>query len=223
MSRTPVVIGHCRFSTKTEARAYVSDMLDRYVDGQRVDRADERFLRDLLDLHPEAVAKVGCGVSHFTREADDRGGRCFWLWRNDGSRTDWSTAKALKLTGPMNDLHNALRCEVEAQRNAFLRSQFAGDAVQACAITGEPLTPDTAHVDHHDPTFGRIVRDFLEREGLGTRLPLPELTDAGTRRYLADEALAARWQEHHRQHAVLRLTTAQANLRRKRGSRTTSG
>lgn len=133
--------------------------------------------------------------------------------------TDWSTRKALNLSGPTNDLHNALRCEVEAQRNEYLRGQFAGDAIRICAITAEPLTPATAHVDHHDPTFGQIVREFLEREGLGTRLALPELTDSGTRRYLADRALAARWQDHHRQRAVLRLTTAEANLRRKRGPR----
>jgi hypothetical protein len=219
MPRIAISIGRHRFATKTDARSFVSTMLDRYRDGQRISGDDEVFLRDLLDLHPDAAAKIGCGISHFTREPDGRGGRCFWLWRNDGSHSDWSTGKALQLTGSRNDLLNALRCEVEAQRNDFLRSQFARGATPVCAITAAPLTRETAHVDHHDPTFGQIARDFLEQQGLGTRLPLPELTDAGTRRYLADRALAARWQAHHRQHAVLRLTTAEANLRRKRGPR----
>jgi hypothetical protein len=152
------------------SRSFVSTMLDRYQDGQRISDDDEVFLTDLLDLHPEAAAKIGCGVSQFTREPDGHGGRCFWLWRNDGSHSDWSTGKALKLTGPRNDLLNALRCEVEAQRNEFLRSQFAGGTTMVCAITADPLTPETAHVDHHDPTFGQIARDFLEREGLGSCL-----------------------------------------------------
>lgn len=85
MPRIAISIGRQRFATKTAARSFVSAMLDRYQDGQRISDGDEVFLRDLLDLHPEAAAKIGCGVSHFTREPDGRGGRCFWLWRNDGS------------------------------------------------------------------------------------------------------------------------------------------
>src|SRR5690349_19967861 len=108
MSRIPVVIGQFQFATKKDAREFVSGMLDRYVDGERVDEGDELFLRELLDLHPEATAKIGCGVSHFTRESDGRGGRCFWLWRTDGTHSDWSTGKALGLTGPRHDLLDAL-------------------------------------------------------------------------------------------------------------------
>ncbi|MDA0167144.1 DCL family protein [Solirubrobacter ginsenosidimutans] len=219
MSRIPVVIGQYQFATKTDARAYVSDMLDRYVDGQRIESDDEQFLCDLLDLHPEAVTKIGCGVSHFTREADRRGGRCFWLWRTDGTHNDWSTAKALRLTGPRHDLLGAMRCEVEDQRNDFVREQFADRTTVICAITGVPLTKEAAHADHADPTFGQMARNFLAEEGIGTRLPPPQITDAGTRRYFSDRDLARRWKSYHRDHAVLRLTTAHANLARKRGPR----
>jgi hypothetical protein len=219
MSRTPVVIGQYRFATKKDAQAHVSDMLDLYVDGQKVENDDELFLRDLLDLHPEAVAKIGCGVSHFTRERDGRGGRCFWLWRADGTHIDWSTGKALRHTGPRHDLLDAMRCEVEDQRNDFVREQFANGAIVVCALTGAPLTKETAHADHADPTFGQIARDFIADEGIGTRLPSPQIRDAGTRHYLGDRDLAQRWKSYHRDRAVLRLTTAHANLTRKRSPR----
>jgi hypothetical protein len=217
--KIPVVVGGFRFATKTEARRYVADMLDSYSDGECVIGEDEQFLRDLLDLHPEAMEKIGCGVSHFTRDRDLRGGRCFWLWRTDGSKSDFSTRKALELKGSRSDLHDALRCEVEGQRNAFLRSQFAGGARVVCAITGEALTEDGAHVDHHAPTFGEIARAFLAEEGIGPAASLPQMTSESTRRYFIDRDLAERWQRFHEQRAVLRLTTAQANLQRKRGPR----
>jgi hypothetical protein len=217
--KIPVVVGAYRFATKAEATRFVSEMLDGYSNGERVVGEDEQFLYDLLDLHPEAVEKIACGVSHFTRDRDLRGGRCFWLWRTDGSKTDWSTRKALELKGPRSDLYDALRCEVEAQRNRFLRSQFASGTEVKCAITGQALTEQDAHVDHHDPGFGQIAREFMTAEAIGTLKSMPQLTSDGTRRYLVCRPLAERWQRFHEARAVLRLTTADANLRRKRGPR----
>lgn len=112
-----------------------------------------------------------------------------------------------------------MRCEVEQERNDFVREQFANGTPVVCALTGAPLTRETAHADHADPTFGQIARGFLDEEGIGTRLPSPQITDAGTRHYLGDRDLAQRWKRYHRDRAVLRLTTAHANLTRNRGPR----
>ena len=100
-----------------------------------------------------------------------------------------------------------------------MREQFANGATVVCALTGAPLTTEMAHADHADPTFGQIARDFIAEEGIGTRLPPPQITDAGTRHYLGDRDLAQRWKSYHRDRAVLRLTTAHADLTRKRGPR----
>ena len=112
-------------------------MLDRYVDGERVENDDELFLRDLLDLHPEAAAKIGCGVSHFTREADGRGGRCVWLWRTDGTHSDWSPGKALRLSGARHDLLGALRCEVRISATTSCASS-SPTAQPSCALSQAP-------------------------------------------------------------------------------------
>ena len=91
-----------------------------------------------------------------------------------------------------------------------------------CAITGQPVAPSIAHVDHASPsTFRALIDLFLAGEGLDYgALGVKPTTDASTVMELADAALAAKWRAFHQTHAILRITWDKANLSRgSRGSR----
>ena len=65
-------------------------MLRRYDVGDKVSAADKKILRAALALHPEAEAKVGCGITHFSVRSAGFGTKCFWLNRTDGTTEKFS-------------------------------------------------------------------------------------------------------------------------------------
>jgi hypothetical protein len=85
MPAKPLTIGSLHFAKKGDASAFLQAMLHRYDVGDKVGAADEQVLRDTLALHPEAEAKVGCGITHFSVRSADFGTKCFWINRPDGT------------------------------------------------------------------------------------------------------------------------------------------
>lgn len=80
------------FEKAGDATAYFSSMLGKYPVGARVSETDAHDLRALLKRHDEVVEKTGTGVDHFVveRAPDGHAGKCFWIVRTDGSKTDVS-------------------------------------------------------------------------------------------------------------------------------------
>jgi hypothetical protein len=70
-------------------------MLDKYDLGDKVSADDAKVLRAALALHPDADAKVGCGITNFSVRSADFGTRCFWVNRTDGSTEKFSFRKCI--------------------------------------------------------------------------------------------------------------------------------
>src|SRR5687768_2379203 len=113
-----IVVGERRFSSKKLATEFVREILYRYDIGQRVSEGDAGFLADLLQLHPQAPQKIGCGVRYFTVEQNE-GSRGFWLTRTDGSRTDWSFPSCLTPPTPESEARAGFRTAIRPQIAAF--------------------------------------------------------------------------------------------------------
>lgn len=90
MVKKPVTIGPHHFSTKGEAAAFLKSMLRKYDVGDRVSTGDAVVLHAALALHPDAAAKVGSGITHFSVRSADFGTKCFWVNRVDGSSEKFS-------------------------------------------------------------------------------------------------------------------------------------
>ena len=90
MVKMPLTIGPHHFSKKGDARAFLKAMLHRYDVGDKVDAEDAEVLRAALALHPDATAKVGAGITHFSVKSADFGTKCFWVNRLDGSSEKFS-------------------------------------------------------------------------------------------------------------------------------------
>ena len=77
--------------TKTKQMATCRAMLARYRNGDTMNEQDSQFLLNLLQRHPEAPDKIGCGVRRFFKaRATSKGTNCFWLEREDGKARPWN-------------------------------------------------------------------------------------------------------------------------------------
>jgi hypothetical protein len=175
---------------------------------------EHSFLADLLALHHEADDKIGCGVTRFYSDGDNWGKRCFWLERVDGTKTDWSFKTCLKPPTHEKDVLAALRLLVDPQVRRFRDRELGGKQPVLCAITRQPVTRATVHVDHTPPsTFFALVGRFLSEARIDySSIAIRPTSDGSTTTELADVDLAERWRAFHEKHADLRLTLATANL-----------
>ncbi|MDZ4251186.1 MAG: DCL family protein [Sulfuritalea sp.] len=90
MPAKPISLGPMHFDKRGEAVAYLKAMLYRYDVGDRVSADDAVILRAALEHHPNAAAKIGCGVAHFSVRTADFGTKCFWVNRPDGTTEKFS-------------------------------------------------------------------------------------------------------------------------------------
>ncbi len=90
MAKKPITIGPHHFGTKGDAAAFLRAMLHKYDVGDKVSAADAEILCSALARHPNAAAKMGGGISHFSVRSADFGTKCFWVNRLDGSSEKFS-------------------------------------------------------------------------------------------------------------------------------------
>jgi hypothetical protein len=90
MPSKPVDLGPLHFEKRADAVAHLKAMLYRYDVGDRVSSEDAVILRAALERHPNAAAKIGCGVTDFSVRTADFGTKCFWVNRSDGTTEKFS-------------------------------------------------------------------------------------------------------------------------------------
>jgi hypothetical protein len=90
MPKKPVSIGSLNFTSKGEAHEFLKTILNRYNPGEDVLPEDANVLRDALNNHPNAQAKIGCGIAGFRVRSAEYRTQCFWVMRTDGSSEKFS-------------------------------------------------------------------------------------------------------------------------------------
>jgi hypothetical protein len=211
-----VLIASLSFRTKKAAKEFFRDVRDRYEDGERVTLEDDRYLRDLIAIHPEAEMKIGCGISHFSVDTDSQFGttRHFVIHRCDGSSTDVSFLSAIDGRNARRDRLEALRRGVDEQILDFRSLAFSSGETVICPLRGVTITESSYHIDHEPPqTFLCLVDRWCATEAL-TLMDL-EITPPADNQIVTemtnDKQLRS-WQEFHRRHAKLRLLSPLGNL-----------
>ncbi|MBX3208412.1 MAG: DCL family protein [Labilithrix sp.] len=198
------------FRTQKALREHCSRLLKLPT----LDADAQSFLRELLERHPERDIKVGCGVARVYIGGNDFGKRCFWIERIDGSRTDFSFISCISPPSHESEVRTAMRRHIDSQIIAFRDHAFSEGVAVACAITGQLVANEDAHIDHRPPnTFHTLVDRFLASESREIRTVAVEPTRDGVTAWgLADLELAARWSAFHAQYCDLQVVTKRANL-----------
>lgn len=220
MAAKPVMIGDRSYLSKRDAEQACRDVLYHYQAGNTVDDAEhQEFLLDLLDLHQDAVTKIGVGIAHFEVRLNEYRKPGFYIIRSDGSETDFSFMRCLTPATHRQRVLAAFRRAVADQVLEFKNSMLAkGPAV--CAVTGTLIADGDIHVDHHDPEFKDLAHSYaLAHDGWDA---FPVLKGDGmTGSALASSEQRREWSEYHREHAHLQITSRIANLSlRRRGVKT---
>jgi hypothetical protein len=208
------------FLSKKEAKTFCREMLASYRNNENISEDDSLFLAQLLERHPEAQHKIGCGVKRFFRAGTGMGTDCFWLERVDSSTTDFSFVTCVDAKGQSlyQDFAEACRQSVQTALDEAKKRHFEKygdeDGKVTCDLTGEKVGPKEAHLDHKKPmTFQVIVTTFLKANQIEIRADM--LLPPGDRQFavtFADKELEERFRKYHGSIASLRIIKAAANL-----------
>ncbi len=211
-----VTIGSQTFQTMEEFKVYVRKLLYDLEQGAVVQEPHHSFLYQLVLRHKEAAEKIGSGIKHFKVLTNTNYGgknRCFYLFRVDGTHTDFSYQKCIATPTPWQEYNDALRTAVVDQVMAARELAFGRSEEILCPIKNIMMTRSACHVDHVAPdTFSSLVERFNDEEWIHEQIP-PSTGggDNACGRRLMDKGLEERWRYFHRLHAKLRVISKEAH------------
>lgn len=210
-------LGGLSFSSKDAIKRHVQSIFAKYEVGARLTDCDFVFVRDLLEWHPSASQKIGCGVDrievHIPEPWTSKG---FLIARIDGSTTDFSYRICLqpKKAQAWVDYLAACRKAIVPQVSGFKIEAFRNREKVWCEVTESWLTWDDAHVDHFPVPFIDLVERFKTEQGLELEsISYYGHGDNETFVALADPSLEKQWAEWHLKNAKLRVIDGRANSR----------
>ena len=108
---------------------------------------EELFLREIIQNHPEANIKIGCGIDHFEIRKTPWGNHCFIIIRIDGSIIDFSYLSCLRGSG-------------EKDRKYKDAKQAAREAVNPLIKKIKIFRDNEIH--HHFISFDNIFKNWLK-------------------------------------------------------------
>jgi hypothetical protein len=193
----PVVIGATSFRTKLAAKSFIqTDVIKAFDGSPRIPAgAIHDFVDDLLNLHDDAVEKIGTGVDYFRVDpasAWKKGvpvkatNRTLVVIRSDGTEIDWSWDVIVTSPSIVAQKRTALRNAVyDRIQSIKVAALSAGPII--CARSGLPiLNPDDAQVRHHRPSFAELTDGFAATVG----------------GWSASPSIAAAWVAHYDAHVI---------------------
>lgn len=206
------------FESKAALVGELRAALHRYAAGLPLGDRDARLVRRVLDFHPIAERKIGCGIRVFYTTHRGRN-KHFAILHEDGSSTDFSFMKCVYgEPGALQKFRAACRNAVWNDTLKFKEAVFAQSADQhrrvKCQVSGRPCAWVETHVDHIPPlTFVSLCDAFITSHGVD-----PETVvftgdgDNETKIKLADRKLIVAFRRYHGPNAMLRVVHWRANL-----------
>lgn len=213
-------VGGIEFASKKEAHRCIGTWLkDACPVVQISDGSGFVFLQDLISRHPEAEKKIGCGINRFEIRQNPAFAcqNTFYLIRSDNTETDFSFRSCLsgRKNSKYADFCRAARNAIREQIVVFKTAQFLSIDRPRCGITGAELDFERCHVDHV-ATFDSILKTFIQLNDIDVEASVSDdSVDGEIFPVFTSDQLRSDWVEFHRNNAVLRLTTPEANLARR--------
>lgn len=198
-------IGNIPFITPEAAHDYTYKMIKSTGYGKVENHHKNfKFFANLIENHVNKDVKIGCGIDHFVIAINSQytSTDIIYIVRSDldGTRASFSWSDcAKKCTKSENKLYNAMR---EYTYDYCL--DFRRASRKICKICNKKKTDDELHVDHNNPTFIQLYRDFLKIN----KLSIPTLFDKnnGKEKFTAQDLdFANSWSEYHAINAALQM------------------
>jgi hypothetical protein len=220
MARQSIILNGTEFKFQKDAIEYFKSMLNRYRNGQTVVGDDHDILLALLERHPEADKKIGCGVNRLYKDKTDMPKSCFWIERKDGSKTDFSYRTAIAAKGKSLYQKFLQACRKAVQDDLWITKQkhfetFADQNGKVeCDITGDKIAIYESHLDHRKPlTFQVLVNTFIAANDIEIKPEMLSMSeDAQFQTTIIDLDLKDKFRRYHHKMADLRLIKVKCNL-----------
>ena len=197
------ILGH-KFKNQALAKQYVRSLILKYPHGSPItDPEDKAFVTFLISLHSEKETKIGLGVKDFISIRDFNKNPALLIERIDGSKVDVSWVHCI--TGQKKkEIVVAMRQAIKEQILDFKHS-----SVLVCEICS---STDKIHVDHQEPTFKELVKEFLEANPNQPK-DFNECPNTNMAIFkLEDKEFSMAWQKFHAINAKLRILCSKCNL-----------
>ena len=208
----PISIAGRLFKTKDELKTTCQEILYKTKYNDPIKDSDDLFLRALIERHPEAEKKIGCGIKYFTVRPNMTS-RVFYLYRTDGSSTDWSYLSCVTNPSRLTIVKKAARNTVRDQVIEFKQVHFKPGMI--CPISNKIIdTSPLAHVDHAGEwTFDKIVTSFMKDNNLDpNNIEIAGTEDNSIQKTWKDPLLVEKLKQFHKEKAVLQIVHEFANL-----------
>lgn len=220
MARKVIIIGNREFKFQKDALEFFREMLNKYRVNKTIEGEDHEILLSLIERHPEAVPKIGAGISRFYKAPTEKGTSCFWLERIDKSKTDFSyiysvNAKGKSLYQEFADAcRNCVNADLVKTKEAFYKNNADYEGKVECEISGKKIAIYESHLDHKKPiTFQVIINTFIAANKI--KIVKEMLTFSQDEQYqteFVDLELKENFRKYHHSIANLRVINSKSNL-----------
>lgn len=211
----PVIFGDYHFKTKIAATNEARQRVNKYKIGDKLNDDDEIFFESLFTLHSEYTKKIGTGIDYIYVKQDFYNNKCLYIHRIDDTEVDCSWVHCIQPASTKIVVSLAFRRAIKERIIAFKTQKLM--EISSCPILGIPLNKDNSHVSYANPSFEKLLKDFLELQNItfeSVDLINPKPSDDDQRGIIKNLDIKRKWQTFHSENASLELISAKANLRR---------
>jgi hypothetical protein len=208
------------FPNQKTAKEYFKNILNKYKIKETIPDPDHSDLMALIQRHPSAPEKIGCGIVEFQIMNANQGTRCFRLIREDETTDHFSYDKCItgKAPSQFQNVCKALRVVVapyiHQERDKRFKDHENAEKKVPCFSSKELISRDEGHMDHLPPmTFQVIVTTFFTANSIDIHaLEVKQSDESEFELVIVDEKIAERFKEYHKQIANLDFVKKEINL-----------
>lgn len=221
LNKMKYVIGKYGFSSKKGIENKAREILNSNADNSILSEEDLLFMiKYFARFHIQWEEKKGCGIKNIRRVRDStfRKNRYFSIERKDDSSTDISfIINNIQKKDYNREFRQAMREVVHDQIQAFKMQAFNDSKILICPLLNIPIAKETCHIDHYEPTFKELIKNFIKENQLVLTEDLfPKSSDNQKIYTITDKELSMKFYDFHKDKAILRAVSNKGNLRRER-------
>ena len=200
------IVGTQEFSSMASCRKAVQKVLNSPDCGSELVGEDFIFIMALLNCHPRADYKIGCGIKGIFVELTRYGRRGFYALRNDGTRTDFSYLQCISPSSQAGKVRVACRSAIRSFVVKFRDNYFSTKQTRVCPKTGELIFKGNCVVHHDVNSFEKIFSDWVKEKGIDLgAVKLGGFEDNCESVYFLDKVVEMSFIDFHNERAVLKI------------------
>ena len=202
--------------TKVKIKKIIQTILNNSNLNEWLNEEEHEIILELLKNHPNYNTKKGNGIKGFKIQYNHYKKRGFYLYRIDGTFTDFSYLQCLNPQTLLFKIKKACRNSIQEYIISFKIRSFQNSNSVKCEISGKELTFNTCEVDHYNPTFKEIFEEWISNKKI-TYGDINNSQDNNELTSFTNKELNQSFKEFHNKVANLRILSPEINRELERG------